>query len=152
MAQSSTSTEAFPTNWSRPEHAELSWWFERWHFPDPVTPLAFDYARMIYGDMNRGRVARGEPGALRSERLNTYVYIAAGPRRPDDPEPLGAERQPEHLDNHEVWDSLWFPELRDYVARWEAFPHESATPEELLAHLDQALGWLARLLGDPWSP
>ena len=127
-----------------PEDAGLSWWHERWHLPDPIAPLAFDYARILYEDMNRGRSAKGEQGALRARRINTYVYITLGPNRPDDPSPIGHEQQPDRFGNHDAWDSLWLPEIQGYLGRWRVFDHEGASVEELAHHIDESLTWLAR--------
>lgn len=144
MTEASSSAGDFPLTWTDPQGDQLSWWHERWHLPDPITPLAFDYAHMLYDDMNRGRTAKGEPGALRAERANTYVYVSFGPSRPDDPAPIGIETQPDRFENHATWDSLWLPEIQSYLDRWQHFDRATATPEQLLEHLDQSRTWIAR--------
>ena len=140
----SPDNKRFPVTWTNPEGERLSWWHERWHLPDPISPLAFDYAHMLYDNMNRGRRAKGEEGALRAERVNTYVYVGFGPSRPDDHEPIGSEVQPDRFQNHATWDTLWLPEIRSYLDRWQAFPRDTATAEELLRHIDQSVTWLER--------
>lgn len=131
-------------NWSNPESEALSWWHERWHYPDPLTPLAFDYAHMLYHNMIRGMRAKGEAGAIRVEQVDSYVYIAFGPPRPDDPEPLGTETQPDRFENHVMWDELWLPEIQRYIEEWKTFDRGSATLPELLEHLDRAITQLQR--------
>jgi len=144
MTEAPTTTPDFPIIWPNPDDAKLSWWHERWHLPDPITPLGFDYAKILYEDMNRGRSAKGEEGALRARRINTYVYITLGPSLPDDPAPIGQEQQPDRFGNHDAWDTLWLPEIQGYLARWRAFNYAGASVEELSQHIDKSLLWLAR--------
>jgi len=144
MTEAIAQPDEFPFTWATPDDPKLSWWHDRWHFPDPVGPLAFDYAYMIFDDMNRGRRARGDESKLRARRINTYVYVGVGPAQPDDPAPIGSEPQPDRFENHAMWDNLWLPEIRSYLGQWQAFDHATATTEDLLRHIDDSMTWLAR--------
>ena len=39
---------------------------------------------------------------------------------------------------------IWLPEIQGYHARWAAFDRENATPEQLVAHIEESLIWAER--------
>ena len=129
---------------AKPEHAQMAWRRDRWHVPDAVTVFATDSINMVQNGFQRGMGAAQFPVAMEFQVVNGYLYMGVGPARPSGLPPLGNEPQPERLDNHKAWDEIWLPEIQGYHARWAAFDRENATPEQLVAHIEESLVWAER--------
>ncbi|MBA3944144.1 MAG: hypothetical protein H0X37_06220 [Herpetosiphonaceae bacterium] len=135
----------FPATWEQSDDAELFWTWQRMIDPDPITPIAGEFIRMFGDGTNRALEACALPTRTRSRRINTYFYIATFTVAMS-PEALQAAsaRSQEKLgammaELDVLWDRDWLPEIKRYLAAWEAFDLHGASQADLLAHWDNML-------------
>lgn len=135
--------EPFPVKWEEPGDRALSWFLERWHSPDPITPLSHDLQRIVYRGFTRALERSEPPTAQETRRINSYMYITIRPRQPSDPGRTGGPQPPRAL-NHATWDEEWLPEVQGYLAEWQKFPRWQSSSAELVAQVQRALAWFER--------
>jgi pyruvate,water dikinase len=165
----------FPVTWVNPEDQRLLWTFDSYHYPHPLAPLEYELTAAIYEDgSNRALVEADVPFHLEPKLINTYFYRAAFPKGapPDGIARLmnklrrfapGLIKAVENkavaaitktylpkfnpmIDDLEVnWNEHFLPEIKAYLAGWEAFDLEDARTNDLLAHLDQVLSQAERI-------
>jgi rifampicin phosphotransferase len=142
----------FPARWEKPEDADHFWMFDRLHAPEPATladGLAFS---CIYEHgITAAARAYGLPMRCASRRINTYLYMALVPvmSPPEEMEARGRAAQ-EKMEAamgrlSEIWNGEYLPEIRHYLADWEAYDLGGATLPDLLARLEQAIERTKRL-------
>ena len=134
----------FPITWPDPEDANIMWRRDKWHFPDPATPLTGDVFALTGRGFSRAMALQGAPVRMEFRRINTYLYAGIRPAQPSDPPADPAGRIPERFENHATWDNEWLPEIQGYHARSAAFQETEPTAEQWLAHIDEAIEWNVR--------
>lgn len=134
----------FPVEWDDPADALRSWRWERWHTPDPITPLSFDICeRVLYGGFARSDAVRGDELTVAVKRINTFFYIAARPRSGYEAALPGD--LPEAADNYATWERRWLPEIEDSLAQLAAFDLAGATDEGVARQIDETIERVARM-------
>lgn len=136
--------ESFPITWPDPADATVMWRRDKWHFPDPATPLTGDMFALSGRGFSRVMATQGAPVRMEFRRINTYLYAGIRPPRPTDPAPNTAQRIPDRFENHAAWDNEWLPEVQGYHEQWRQFHAAPRSAGELLAHIEQALEWNVR--------
>lgn len=134
-------SETFEFEWEHPGDAALSWRWDNWHYPRPVTLLSYDLTAPQSSGQNRAFAAMGAPIAVERRRVNGYYYRTTRPRQASDPSPLDPLPQPPPEKNHEAWDTAWLPAVQGYLKRWEAFDREHASAPALADHIEASLQW-----------
>src|SRR3979409_991318 len=69
----------FPITWEPPDDAQLFWFRDQLHQPEPITPLDEEFARHVYRGMGMIFERYEIPLRVRSRRFNTYFYWAVSP-------------------------------------------------------------------------
>jgi pyruvate,water dikinase len=142
----------FPVQWENPTDAELFWFRESVHFPDPVKLL--DFAFCVQGIERGYRKAAqqyGIPGDTYDRLFNTYVYeaVAAPDGSPDAVAAQLEEAQQQltvaTLDLQTTWDTVWLPEIQHHLAWWEALDLPNAPLPLLIDDLQESHARLHRL-------
>src|SRR5437660_3541969 len=64
----------FPITWEPPDDAQLFWFRDQLHLPEPITPLDEEFARHVYRGMSVIFERYEIPLRVRSRRFNTYFY------------------------------------------------------------------------------
>lgn len=144
----------FPVTWEQPGDARLFWTLDLMHCPAPLTPLTHALIRYMYQDAISTAAAELElPIRALNRQINTYMYSAIFPvMPPDGPDGMAAQgkRAEERLGAamarlDDLWRDEWLPEIEEHLAFWEGFDLHGASPESLLAHLDETLDRISRL-------
>ena len=131
----------FEFEWEHPTDAALSWRWDNWHYPRPVTLLTYDLIASQLSGWNRALAAMGAPIAAERRRINGYYYRSTRPRQTSDPTPLDPLPQPPAEKNHETWDTRWLPVVQNYLSRWEAFDRDHSSAAALADHMEESIGW-----------
>jgi phosphohistidine swiveling domain-containing protein len=167
--------EDFPVRWENPDEGRLQWVLDGVHYPNPMTPLEFDLTVAIYEDgRTRGMAEYDVPVRFKARRINSYFYRALIPvgTPPDGVMRLmnqvkrfapgvikvienkaASSVTEKYFDNVQskvydldtYWDETLLPEIKRYLAEWEAFDLRNATTSELTAHLDNTVAWAERI-------
>ena len=134
----------FPVQWDDSGDALLSWRWERWHTPDPITPLSFNMCeQVLYGGFSRSDAARGDDVTELVRRINTYFYIAEGPFSGRE-EALPGDL-PVVADNYATWERRWLPEIEQSLATLAAFDLAGASDEAVARQIDETIERVARM-------
>lgn len=122
----------FPVEFENPVHAELEWGGDRGHFPDALTPLAGDYARVVGSTLNGWQSDyEGFPQRWRTGVWHGWVYYAFEPNATPD-EWVEIRRRTIELwrEIANVTEATWrdniLPEVRSIYARLDAVDAEGA--------------------------
>ncbi len=164
----------FPVNWQSPEDAKLLWQMDPLHYPDPMMPLEFDLMTEIYArGMKVALEMYDLPVQLKSQRINTYLYGSFTPQGvPPDfvvrlsnqlkrivPGLVNAIEQKAIdsmtrrymtkmqpiIDNlAHLWEGEYLPEIKQYLAEWEAYDLTQSTDIDLATHLEITLAHAKR--------
>jgi pyruvate,water dikinase len=167
--------ENFAVTWENPDDQRLLWVLDNYHYPDALAPLVFELIAAIYEDGGtRAATEFSMPFRMMGRRINTYFFRATIPigAPPDGvvrlmnqvkrfaPGVMGAieskatstmtkkylVRLDPVLDDLEAyWGETLLPEVKQYLAEWEAFDLEQATTADLLAHLDRVMTQAERI-------
>ena len=146
--QSSISAN-FPVRWEQPGDEHLFWKLSHMHSPDPLTPMAFDFARYCYDD--GASQSYPHPRRVISRRINTYLYRAVVPIAASAEEIEARERRAEEQIRStmtrlaEAWASEWLPEVKEHLRYWEHFDLRNASMPALLDHLEETIRRTKRL-------
>ncbi|MDP6606348.1 MAG: PEP-utilizing enzyme [Dehalococcoidia bacterium] len=128
----------FPVEWHDPADARRLWMQERWHSPDPITPLSFDVNdRVLYEGFRRGAAATGAPLRQAITRINTYLYLTTRRPRPDEPAPT--DEVPHSVENLRAWDERWLPEVQEHLRELADMDLAGASDRELAAHIEDTI-------------
>lgn len=133
----------FPVTWERPEQERLFWTHDRMHWPDPL-PIV--YASLVPEDgVNRAAERYQAPIRFDAARINGYQYSSFHPPLvpPEELEAMGHRAQ-EKVGQAmarlgEIWETEWFPEIKQHLDYWRSYDLRGATMPQLLDHLDQTL-------------
>jgi phosphohistidine swiveling domain-containing protein len=165
----------FPVTWEQPGDERLLWLSQPMHLPNAVTAATGSYFALVYqGGFNKAAERYAMPIRGRAQRINAFVYqaiypigappeavlkmmgrvgkVAPGLVNAIQGKAVGALTK-KYLDQMEpvlarlgdFWESDLLPEVRGYLADWEAFDLPGATTPEILAHYEQTLKRAERL-------
>ena len=128
----------FPVSWENTADAHIPWEQEAVHFPQPVTPMDYDFsAYKITEGLNKGTAHYRLPMEQRLCNLNTYAYIANVPTPPS-PEGVDEEKLKATMGTlSEIWEQEWLPDIKEHLAYWESFDLSGADVDALRTHLDE---------------
>ncbi|MCC7367331.1 MAG: hypothetical protein IT306_02850 [Chloroflexi bacterium] len=141
----------FPVEWEHPSDAGIFWQQDRMHFPDPMTLMDHNFVKIVHQHGFNCAAARYQlPIRAAVRRFNTYHYDSMAPHiPPEQVEAQGklaeAEVQPVIERLGELWEREYLPELKAYLAAWQAYDLNGADTPALLAHLDWTLDRLKRV-------
>src|SRR5258708_5202062 len=135
----------FPITWEPPDDAQLFWFRDQLHLPEPITPLDEEIARHVYRGISVIFERYEIPLRVLSRRFNTYFYWAVVPvdGRPDEltiqSKRADATVSQVTLRLAEIWSQEVLPEVKDHLRFWESFDLAGATMPELLDHLAETV-------------
>lgn len=135
----------FPVEWENERDKELFWFFDDNHIPNPVSPMYFSLhgwwgptCEYMY---RRFDVDSGVEWVAR--RINGYVYTAVVPRASRDAgEVVHYNRwiMPTYAENFlGWWQERYLPEVKRNFQYLDTFNTESATLQELMIFLEEAI-------------
>lgn len=145
----------FTFEWPDPADEARTWFRDRMHWPDPVSPLAFSVMEACFpaGFMAAARTLAAPIPDITMRRINTYLYMGMDPPPAASPEAMAAvsARAEARLAAamaglRDVWEGEYLPEIHLHLAAWEAFDLPGATNIELLDHLDDTITRFTRLM------
>jgi rifampicin phosphotransferase len=133
----------FPVEWREPEDAQLTWFRDEMHFPEPLTPLT---VTLLLGTFDEGNplacdeLAMPMAGLLYSG-FNGYAYNVTRPV-PEAEMPARMERNkqvmPERMDNlRRLWDEQYLPRVSELTDTINSLDLECAPAAEIGARLAQ---------------
>src|SRR5947207_982272 len=117
----------FPITWEPADDAQLFWFRDQLHLPEPITPLDEEFARQVYQGMSVIFERYEIPLRVRSRRFNTYFYwtvVAV------DGTPAELTIQTKRADAivsqvtgrlAEIWSQEVLPEVKVHLRFWEDF-------------------------------
>src|ERR1700694_4611199 len=135
----------FPITWELPDDAQLFWFRDQLHLPEPITSLDEEFARHVYRGMSLIFERYEIPLRVLSRRFNTYFYWAVVPvdGTPDEltiqSKRADATVSQVTLRLAEIWSQEVLPEVKDHLTFWENFDLAGATMPELLDHLAETV-------------
>lgn len=145
-------SDAFPVVWQDPADEKMTWFQESAHFPETVSPL--DFSVLIQAMRHGINYAAKEYELGFSEhyrQFNTFVYRTFEVH-PLPPEEMARQeaRSDRTLDAaiNELgnrWAEQWLPEIKSYLAAWQACDLDALTLPELLTHFEESLSRHQRL-------
>ncbi|NRQ35166.1 hypothetical protein HII36_25555 [Nonomuraea sp. NN258] len=142
----------FPVVWSEPGDEALQWRFFTQSFPNQVPPLEFDVLvrRIMSGADYAFTELKGSFQETLARRVNTYVYRAMGPARPDAPEdPAGAAAlralRAGVDDLARAWAEDYLPQLQAFLDDFSGIDVTGLSDAELVSLYDRATDRLTRL-------
>ncbi len=135
----------FPITWENPTDADLFWFRENVHFPDPVKPLDHDLCvKGIEIGFSRAAHFYQIPGETYDRSFNTYIYEAVEPPTGSSQE-IAAQLE-EAQQNIEavmpqmetLWQTEWLPEIKQHLNWWESYDLATASLSDLAAHIAES--------------
>jgi len=137
--------EDFPIEWESEEEKKLFWFFDDNHCPRPISPMywsldgwwgpTLDYMYRRFG-FPLGKAWIGK-------RVNGYLYSAIVPREPESAAMLGPYYMwimSTYADKFlEWWQGRYLPEIMRNFEYIDNFDTESATLQELMVYLEEAI-------------
>ncbi len=144
-----------PMNKAGHEEEPLTWVHDAVHWPDPMPPLAFAIAghSLAQGLLAAARSYELPVGDVRVRRINTYRYQATVPLASASEEEADARKKRSRdklraaiRELGPLWTDEWLPEIEGHLAYWEDFDLPGAPASALLAHLDETLARVTRIL------
>jgi phosphohistidine swiveling domain-containing protein len=137
--------EEFPIEWESEEEKKLFWFFDDNHCPRPISPMywsldgwwgpTLDYMYRRFG-FPLGKAWIGK-------RVNGYLYSAIVPREPESAAMLGPYYMwimSTYADKFlEWWQGRYLPEIVRNFEYIDNFDTESATLQELMVYLEEAI-------------
>jgi rifampicin phosphotransferase len=136
-----TASPAFPVEWRNPEDAQLTWFRDEMHFPEPLTPLTITLLLDTFDEGNPlacDELAMPMAGLLFGA-FNGYAYNVTHPV-PEAEMPARMERNkqvmPERMDNlRRLWDEQYLPRIVELTDTIDSLDLEHAPAAELVARL-----------------
>ncbi|MEA2922877.1 MAG: rifampicin phosphotransferase [Bradyrhizobium sp.] len=135
----------FPISWESPDDAQLFWFRDQLHLPEPITPLDEEFARHVYRGMGVIFERYEIPLRVRSRRFNTYFYWAVAPVDGTPDHLVAQSKRAEATVSQvttrlaEIWSQEVLPEVKVHLQFWEDFDLAGATTPELLDHLAETV-------------
>jgi pyruvate,water dikinase len=143
-----TTSPSFPVEWKEPEDAQLTWFRDEMHFPEPLTPLT---VTLLFDTFDEGNPLACDELAMPMAGLlygsfNGYAYNVTRPV-PEAEMPARMERNkqvmPERMDNlRRLWDERYLPRVVELTNELDSLDLEEAPAAEIgarLARLREAL-------------
>jgi pyruvate,water dikinase len=142
----------FPGAWEDPQDASYFWLFDRMHAPEPLTPVDRVSFRCAY-DRGITAAARAYRMPLRAvtRRVNTYHYLALVPLPVPPKEAADRAKQTEDRIGAAMarlgalWNGEYLPEIKRYLADWEAFDPAGESLPQLVQRMDECIAGTKRL-------
>ena len=141
----------FEVVWERPGDEQGFWQQDRMHFPEPMTLLDHDCAKVLHGHGFNAAAAHYElPIRAAARRISTYHYSTMAPNVPPEQMAAQGKRAEERINPAianlgDLWDTTWFPEIQQHLAYWRAFDLAGVDLPTLLDHFDQTIERTRRL-------
>jgi len=137
--------DSFPVQWDNEKEKELFWFFDDNHVPFPVSPMYYSldgwWGPTCEYLFRRFDIPTGK--AWHGKRINGYLYTAIEPRDPQDEKetaPYFNWIMPTYANNfYTWWKERYLPEILrnfEYIDNYDA---ESATLQELMIYLEEAI-------------
>jgi len=146
IAQTIPAPPGFPVAWESPEEQKRLWERELMHVPAQATVLDDAFMQgWIDGGFNAACEAFSMPVRNAYRRINTYEYQSIAPvsHDPVELEALGQEFErrvgPVLGRQLELWEDERLPEIKGYLADWEAFDLDGGADTAFLAHFDETV-------------
>ncbi|MDA8144448.1 MAG: PEP-utilizing enzyme [Thermaerobacter sp.] len=136
----------FPVTWEELGDEGLLWFRDDSHQPEPVTPLAHDFIRLVYGEgMNAAAERYGLPFRARRRCFHTWCYAAMAPAAlsPTGHDPAAMRRAA--LDTAQDWAGEWLPEIQGRLAWWRSRDLAGASLPKLRELLAAAVVFARRM-------
>lgn len=141
----------FPVVWQSPDDERAFWMVERMHWPDPMTPMDFEFMRDAHQQFTWAFEQYGVPLQYVPRHINYRWYYSVMPNVQDPSEipsrmAAGVQAIAETLPRLlELWNDVWLPEVLEHLAFWRSFDLENASMPDLLAHHDATIDRHARV-------
>lgn len=136
-----TESPTFPVEWKNPEDAQLTWFRDEMHFPEPLTPLT---TTLLFDTFDEGNPLACEELAMPMAGLfcgafNGYAYNVTRPV-PEAEMPARIERNkqvmPERMDTlRRLWDDRYLPRVVELTDEIDSLDLEHVPAAELDARL-----------------
>jgi len=137
--------ESFPVEWESEEEKKLFWFYDDNHCPQPLSPMYWSLHGWWGPTLEYMYRRFGFPlgKAWIGKRINGYLYSAIVPREPESAAMLGPYYgwiMPTYADNFlEWWQERYLPEIRRNFEYLDNYDTESATLQELMVFLEEAI-------------
>jgi phosphohistidine swiveling domain-containing protein len=146
-----TAARTFPIEWKNPEDAQLTWFRDEMHFPEPLTPLTVTLLLDTFDEGNPlacDELAMPMTGLLYGS-FNGYAYNVTRPV-PEGEMPARMERNkqvmPERMDNlRRLWDEQYRARVIELTDTIDSLDLEHAAVPEVGARLGQLRDVLVEL-------
>ncbi|HEU4760080.1 MAG TPA: PEP-utilizing enzyme [Dehalococcoidia bacterium] len=136
----------FPVAWEEPDHAELLWFWDQMHHPQPTTPITFaiDGPAFTAGIGKAAEALFMPIKTFRAGCFNNYWYFANEPcalsaaetaEREQRMEAEMVQRAPRVLQD---WENVYLPEVMTLNDWLRHYPYQDASPNDLAGFLDEA--------------
>jgi phosphohistidine swiveling domain-containing protein len=135
----------FPVVWEDPDDERAFWMVERMHWPDPMTPMDFEFMRDAHHQFTWALEQYGVPLQYVPRHINYRWYHSIMPNVADPSEiPARMEAGIKAIMEtipllQELWSAEWLPEVQEHLTFWREFDLENATMQELLSHHEETL-------------
>ncbi|RKZ39500.1 MAG: hypothetical protein DRQ49_11290 [Gammaproteobacteria bacterium] len=130
----------FPVKWESPNDANFFWEQERLHFPEQTTAMDLSLLMQpVCAGFNKVAETYDVPVTWYCRHINTYIYKAMVPKK----SPLDKAQWTQEQINEVIaavgvrWKNEWLPEIKTYLADWEAYNLKGATMQALLEQLNE---------------
>ncbi len=136
----------FPVAWEEPDHAQLLWFWDQMHHPQPTTPITFAIDGPAFtAGIGKAAEALAMPiKTLRAGCFNHYWYFANEPWALSPAETAERERRLETEMQRRAprvlqdWENVYLPEVMTLNDRLRHYPYQEASLNDLAAFLDEA--------------
>jgi rifampicin phosphotransferase len=146
-----TAPATFPVEWNSPEDAQLTWFRDEMHFPEPLTPLT---VTLLLDTFDEGNPLACEELAMPMTGLlygsfNGYAYNMTRPvSEAEMPARMERNEQvmPERMDNlRRLWDEQYLPRVVDLTDKIDSLDLEQAPAADVGARLAELRDALVEL-------
>lgn len=137
--------ENFPVEWESEEEKGLFWFFDDNHCGRPISPMYWSLDGWWGPTLEYMYRRFGFPlgKAWIGKRINGYLYSAVVPREPESAQMLGPYYQwimPTYADKFlDWWRERYLPEMLRNFEYLDNYDTESATLQELMVYLEEAI-------------
>ena len=137
--------ESFPVEWKDEEEKKLFWFFDDNHVAMPISPMYFSLHGWWGPTLDYMCRRFGFPigQAWNGKRINGYLYSAITPRDPKEAGLIGPYYgwiMNTYAENFlEWWQKRYIPEILRNFEYIDSFPVETASLQELMVYLEEAI-------------
>lgn len=133
----------FPVEWPSPEMAEVGWWWDQMHTPQPLSPLSVDLAAPFRDGFQRAARASGTAGIGRTVHANGYTFLRFEPAPESEAGVQEAIRQRDFAERAhrllELWEEEYRPETAALTRSLLTWEDPAWTLREAVGHLDEVM-------------